>query len=158
MSAAAEHWPPAVRPMREGDVDGVVGLERRAYEFPWSRGIFLDCLRVPYDCRVLEQRGLLAGYSVTSLALDEAHLLNLCIAPASQGRGLGGFLLDHVLRHAAQAGARVVYLEVRPSNARALALYDRAGFARIGVRRNYYRAAGGREDALVLARALSPTT
>ena len=156
MSAAVEHWPPAVRPMVDADVETVVALERRAYEFPWSRGIFLDCLRVPYDCHVVEEGGLLVGYSVLSTAVDEAHLLNLCISPGVQGRGLGGFLLDHVLRHAAAGGARVIYLEVRPSNTAALSLYDRAGFSRIGVRRSYYRAAGGREDAIVLARSLSP--
>jgi len=156
VSAAVEHWPPSVRPMVETDVETVVALERRAYEFPWSRGIFLDCLRVPYDCHVVEEGGLLVGYSVMSMAADEAHLLNLCVSPAVQGRGLGGFLLDHVLKYAAAGGARVIYLEVRPSNAAALSLYDRAGFSRIGVRRNYYRALGGREDALVLARCLSP--
>ena len=155
MSAAVEHWPPSVRPMVEGDVEAVVAREQQAYEFPWSRGIFLDCLRVPYDCHVVEEGGLLVGYSVMSMAADEAHLLNLCVSPGVRGRGLGGFLLDQVLRNAAAGGARVIYLEVRPSNAAALSLYDRAGFFRVGVRRNYYRAAGGREDALVLARALS---
>jgi ribosomal-protein-alanine N-acetyltransferase len=142
--------------MAEADVEAVVVLERRAYEFPWSRGIFLDCLRVPYDCQVVEEGGLLVGYSVMSMAASEAHLLNLCISPAVQGRGLGGFLLNHVLQHAKAGGARVIYLEVRPSNSAALSLYDRAGFSRIGVRRNYYRAVGGREDALVLARSLGP--
>jgi ribosomal-protein-alanine N-acetyltransferase len=117
-------------------MDVVVALERRAYEFPWSRGIFVDCLRVPYECHVIEEGGVLAGYSVMSMALDEAHLLNLCVSPAVRGRGLGGFLLDHLLRHAAQAGARVIYLEVRPSNAAAQSLYNRAGFTRIGVRRD----------------------
>ena len=154
MSAAVESWPPRIRAMRENDVDAVFALEREAYPFPWSRGIFLDCLRVPYECRVLEEDGGLVGYSVVSLALDEAHLLNLCIAVSAQGRGLGGFLLDHVLREVRAAGARVIYLEVRPSNEAAISLYDRAGFLRVGLRRNYYRAARGREDALVLARTL----
>lgn len=135
-------------------MDRVSALEHAAYPFPWSRGIFRDCLRVPYDCRVLEESGTLVGYSVTSLALDEAHLLNLCIEPGAQGRGLGGFLLDYVLRETAAAGGRIIYLEVRPSNAAAVSLYERAGFIRIGVRRNYYRAQPGREDALVLARTL----
>lgn len=154
MSAAVETWPPRVRPMVDGDVPSVVDIERRAYAFPWSRGVFLDCLRVPYHCEVLEEERLLAGYSVLAVAADEAHLLNLCIDPVAQGRGLGGFLLDHLLRTATRAGNRIIYLEVRPSNAAALSLYKRAGFSRIGVRRNYYRAADGREDALVLARAL----
>ena len=154
MSAAVETWPPAIRAMAEEDLPKVVDIERRAYAWPWSRGIFVDCLRVPYRCEVLEEAGVLVGYSVMAVAVDEAHLLNLCIEPAAQGRGLGGFMLDHAMRCATQDGSRVIYLEVRPSNAAALSLYGRAGFVRIGVRRNYYHSDVGREDALVLARAL----
>jgi [ribosomal protein S18]-alanine N-acetyltransferase len=154
VSAALEHWPPRVRAMADSDLDAVAAIEKRAYEFPWSRGIFVDCLAVPYVCEVLEEGDRVIGYGIMSLAADEAHLLNLCIDIAAQSRGLGGYMLDHLLRRAAEAGARVLYLEVRPTNARAIALYRRAGFVRIGMRRNYYRAASGHEDALVLARSL----
>ncbi|MGD9387404.1 MAG: ribosomal protein S18-alanine N-acetyltransferase [Gammaproteobacteria bacterium] len=140
--------------MTESDLDAVHDVERRAYDYPWSRGILLDCLRVPYECEVLEEDRRVIGHSVMSLAADEAHLLNLCLAPEAQGRGLGRLLLDHVVAVAVSKAARVIFLEVRPSNARAIQLYLRAGFRRLGVRRNYYRAGPGREDALVLARRL----
>jgi [ribosomal protein S18]-alanine N-acetyltransferase len=140
--------------MSEADLDAVMRIEQGVYGYPWSRGIFVDCLRVPYNCVILEGAGSTLGYAVMSIAADEAHLLNLCIDPARQGQGLGALLLDHVTASAHAQGATVIYLEVRPSNGRAVALYRRAGFLRIGVRPNYYRAAGGREDALVFARTL----
>jgi [ribosomal protein S18]-alanine N-acetyltransferase len=154
VSAALESWSPRIRPMRDEDVDIVLAIERRAYGYPWSRGIFIDCLRVPYVCEILEEGDQVLGYAIMSLGGDEAHLLNLCLDESAQGRGLGTLVLDHLMRRATLEGVRVLYLEVRPSNARAIKLYRRAGFARIGVRRNYYRAAAGREDALVLARSL----
>ena len=154
MSAALESWSPRIRPMCDEDLDIVWAIERRAYDYPWSRGIFIDCLRVPYVCEILEEGDRVLGYAIMSLGGDEAHLLNLCLDESARGRGLGERMLDHLMRRATLEGVRVLYLEVRPSNARAIKLYRRAGFARIGVRRNYYRAAAGREDALVLARSL----
>jgi [ribosomal protein S18]-alanine N-acetyltransferase len=154
VSAALESWSPRIRPMRDEDLDIVWGIERRAYDYPWSRGIFIDCLRIPYVCELLEEGDQVLGYAIMSLGGDEAHLLNLCLDESARGRGLGELMLDHLTRRATLEGVRVLYLEVRPSNARAIKLYRRAGFARIGVRRNYYRAAAGREDALVLARSL----
>lgn len=152
MSAAVGTAGLRIRRMGEVDLDEVHAVERRAYDYPWSRGIFEDCLRVPYDCEVLEEDGRIVGYTVMSLAADEAHLLNLCLAPEVHGRGLGRLLLDHVVAVAEAKGARVIFLEVRPSNQRAVQLYLRAGFRRLGVRPDYYRARHGREDALVLAR------
>ena len=140
--------------MTEADLDAVWDIERRAYVYPWSRGILVDCLRVPYECDVLEEDGRIVGYAITSLAADEAHLLNLCLDPEVHGRGLGRLMLEHVTAVAEARRARIIYLEVRPSNARAVTLYLRAGFRRVGVRPRYYRAAEGREDALVLARHL----
>lgn len=154
MSAALERWPPTIRPMRDDDLDAVWAIERRAYSYPWSKGIFIDCLRVPYACDVLEEGGRPIGYTIMSLAGDEAHLLNLCLDESVRGRRLGALLLEHVMHRAMREGVRVLYLEVRPSNSHALKLYRDAGFTRIGVRKNYYRAAGGREDALLLARSL----
>lgn len=154
MSAALERWPPRIRPMTQQDLDAVYDIERRAYGFPWSRGIFLDCLRIPYVCEILEERGAVIGYAIMSLGGDEAHLLNLCLDEPARGRGLATMMLDHLILKAMREGVRVLYLEVRPSNAAALALYARSGFARIGVRKGYYRAEDGREDALVLARSL----
>lgn len=154
MSAAVEDWRPHARPMTEADLDAVTSIEQRAYGYPWSRGIFIDCLRVPYVCELLEQAGSAVGYAIMSISADEAHLLNLCLDPRLQGRGLGARLLDHMTELARDRRVAVIYLEVRPSNAAALALYRRAGFSRIGVRKGYYRAGPAREDALVLARTL----
>lgn len=154
MSAAVEDWRPQPRPMTESDLDAVTSIEQSAYDYPWSRGIFIDCLRVPYVCELLEQAGRAIGYGIMSVSADEAHLLNLCLDPRLQGRGLGARLLDHMTELARDRRVAVIYLEVRPSNAAALALYRRAGFRRIGVRKGYYRAGPVREDALVLARTL----
>lgn len=152
MSAALETAGLRVRAMTEADLAAVWDIERRAYDYPWSRGIFVDCLRVPYQCEVLERDGRIAGYAIVSMAADEAHLLNLCLDPELHGQGLGRFMLDHVLEAAQEQKARVIYLEVRPSNQRAVTLYLRNGFRRIGVRPRYYRDGEGREDALVFAR------
>jgi [ribosomal protein S18]-alanine N-acetyltransferase len=154
VSAALENWPVRIRPMQGEDLDAVWDIEQRAYAYPWSKGIFVDCLHVPYLCEVIEEAGQTIGYSVMSLAGDEAHLLNLCLDEPARGRGIGARVLERLMGRATREGARVMYLEVRPSNVAAIALYRRAGFTRVGVRRNYYRATGGREDALLLARSL----
>lgn len=144
-----------IRAMTIDDLDAVTALEASSYEFPWTRAIFADCLRVGYRCEILANRaGTLVGYCILSMALDEAHILNLCVDTGHRGRGLGGRLLDHLLATAAKAGARRIYLEVRPSNQAALALYARRGFEKLGLRRDYYRARQGREDAVILAKPL----
>ena len=155
MSARPDTPPMSVREMRPDDLATVAGIERDAYPFPWTEGIFRDCLRVGYCCVVLDIDGATEGYAVMSLAADEAHLLNLCVRPTLQRRGLGSDLLVWLLDRAREGGAREVFLEVRPSNIPAARLYARAGFRRIGLRRNYYRADNGREDAVVLAKELS---
>lgn len=154
MSAALDAWPPRIRPMTQLDLPAVWEIEKRAYQYPWSRGIFVDCLRIPYVCEILEERGVTLGYAIMSMGGDEAHLLNLCLDEPARGRGLGAMVLDHLMARATREGVGVLYLEVRPSNKVAIALYRRAGFRRVGVRKNYYRADDGREDALVLACSL----
>jgi ribosomal-protein-alanine N-acetyltransferase len=156
MSAEPRALPAAIRPMRPADVVAVAAIERSAYEFPWSAGIFRDCLLANYTSIVLELAGRVVGYGILSVAAGEAHLLNLALAADVQRRGYGRRLLEHLLGVAAAAGADSVYLEVRPSNPRALHLYQQAGFEVIGRRRGYYRARFGNEDAVVLARRLVP--
>ena len=151
MSAVLEQDPPVVRAMTADDLASVVAIEQLAYDFPWSEGIFRDCLLAGYHAVVLERvPGSLDGYAIMSLAAGEAHLLNLCIHPALRRQGLGRYLLDHILDRATGAGAERIYLEVRPSNHAAIVLYGEAGFVEIGRRRDYYRARRGREDAVVL--------
>jgi ribosomal-protein-alanine N-acetyltransferase len=145
---------PVLRDMRQTDVARVAAIERDAYEFPWSLGIFRDCLLAGYTSAVIEDRGDVVAYAIMSVAAGEAHLLNLCVARSHRRRGFGRRLLETVTQRAVLAGADRLHLEVRPSNDAALELYLAAGFERIGVRRRYYRAAGGSEDAVLLARSL----
>ncbi len=150
----AQMPPAAIRPMCTGDVAEVFAIERSAYAFPWSAGIFRDCLRVGYVCRVLTVGARIAGYGVMSMGAGEMHVLNLCIAETERGRGLGRQMLEHLLEQGAAAGMLDAFLEVRPSNAAALALYRTLGFEQIGLRRGYYQAVNGREDACVLRLSL----
>lgn len=148
--------PGALRPMREDDLDAVHAVEIRAYEFPWTVGIFRDCLRADYPAWVVQHESRIIGYFLMSIAADEAHVLNICIDPAFQGRGLGRQLLRALVRVARGRNAERVFLEVRPSNAGAIALYHSEGFNEIGRRPRYYPARDGREDALVMAIELLP--
>ncbi len=154
MNAQAAMPAPLLRPMHEGDLDAVMDVELRAYPFPWTRGIFQDCLRAAYPARVLEQAGTIIGYGLVSIAADEAHVLNVGVDPHCQSRGHGRRLLRELVRLARQHGALRVFLEVRPSNAPAIALYHSEGFNEIGRRPRYYPAGNGREDALVMAMEL----
>ncbi|MDO4708424.1 MAG: ribosomal protein S18-alanine N-acetyltransferase [Pseudomonadota bacterium] len=144
-----------LRRMQEADLAEVMQVELRAYPWPWSEGNFRDCLRSGYPMWVLEADRRIIGYAVLSVQADEAHLLNICIDPAWQSRGLGRRLLRDV-RQAAQAqGAQRIFLEVRPSNSHAVQLYQDEGFNEIGRRPRYYPAANnGREDGLVMAMEL----
>jgi len=154
MNAVAATPAPLLRPMHEGDLDAVMEIELRAYPFPWTRGIFQDCLRAGYPGRVLVAADGLVGYGLLSIAADEAHVLNVCVDPHRQSHGFGRRLLRDLVRVARQNGAARVFLEVRPSNASAIALYHSEGFNEIGRRPRYYPAAAGREDALVMAMEL----
>ena len=139
-----------LRPMLASDIEAVLAIEQRAYPYPWSLGIFRDCVRVGYTCRVLEIDFVLAGYGVLSIGAGESHLLNLCVREEFRARGLGRRLLEELLDSAREQGARVCFLEVRPANTGAIRLYQAMGFQQIGVRRGYYQAENGREDALVM--------
>ena len=142
------------RPMVDGDLPGVLAIEKTAYEFPWSQIIFQDCLRVGYCSWVLEQKQSIIGYGVMSVGVGECHILNLCVQPQSQRLGYGRTILDYLLDLAIKHDAEVAFLEVRPSNNAAKRLYASAGFNEVGVRRNYYPARFGREDAVIMARSL----
>lgn len=142
------------RPMRSSDLDRVVAIEDRIYTHPWTRGNFADSLRAGYSCRALERAGVLVGYGVLMCGVDEAHLLNLSIAAEVQRHGYGRRLLTHFLDLAHDLGARSIYLEVRPSNLAARDLYRHDGFREVGIRRGYYPALIGREDAIVMERGL----
>lgn len=155
MSALPRHDDGRYAPMAEADLDAVAAVERDIYPFPWTRGNFADALHAGYSTWVLrDAQDRVAAYSVMMIALDEAHLLNLSVAGHAQRTGLGWRTLDWMADVARGHGSRTMLLEVRPSNQAALRLYQRYGFERIGVRRGYYPAADGREDAIVMRIAL----
>ena len=151
-SVRPEEQPGAVqiRPMHEFDVPVVITIEREGYQFPWSEGIFRDCLRVGYVCRVVDVGSRMAGYGIMSLGAGEAHILNICIRGEFRQLGIARGLMTHLLSRARAAGMREAFLEVRPSNTIAAHLYETLGFEKVGTRRGYYQAVGGREDAAVL--------
>ena len=141
---------PRYRRMTAGDLDAVTAAESRIYPYPWTRGNFSDSLDAGYHCWIVECGGAIAGYSVVMIAAGEAHLLNLSIAGEWRRRGLGTALLSFIIKLAQDYAASRIFLEVRPSNIAGRALYARAGFSELAVRRGYYPADEGREDALVL--------
>jgi len=142
-------------PMNASDLDDVLAIENTVYPFPWTRGNFADSLAAGYGAWVCRIGGELVGYAVIMMVLDEAHLLNISVDQSRHGMGFGARLLRHAMAVARTLGARMLLLEVRPSNERALQLYTHFGFVRIGVRKAYYPAHDGREDALVLTHALA---
>jgi len=147
-----------VRPMLPGDLANVASIERHSYEFPWSRGVFRDCLLAGYQCLVIDSSDGVGGYGILSIAGGEAHILNLCVNRRFRGFGFGSQLLDELLARARAANVERVLLEVRPSNTVAIALYRKRGFLPVGSRRAYYQAPSGREDALVFALPLKTDT
>lgn len=154
MSAVLQEPGGIFRPMEEADLATVIAIEKQAYPFPWTLGIMRDCLRVGYSCWIFEREGLMVGYAFMSIAAGEGHLLNLCVRPELQGRGVGRKFLRHLLSVARRQGADTLFLEVRPSNSSAVRLYQSVGFNEVGYRKDYYPDHQGREDALVFAYCL----
>ena len=152
---AVVHSLSSIEPMIEDDLDEVMEIERRVYEFPWTPGNFVDSLRAGYSCSVYRSERRLLGYAVMMLGAGEAHLLNLSIDAHVQRRGHGSRMLENLIRAARRYGARQLFLEVRPSNEAGRLLYLKHGFRQIAVRRGYYPARDGREDALLFALDLS---
>ncbi|MEE4161932.1 MAG: ribosomal protein S18-alanine N-acetyltransferase [Woeseiaceae bacterium] len=156
MITPVRNLPVVVRRMVHDDLADIADIERRSYDFPWSHGVFRDCLLAGYNCLVLVHDERPVGYGILSVAAGEAHVLNLCVDPAHRARGYGEQLLDAMLRISRAAGVREIFLEVRPSNETAIRLYRKKGFHQIASRPSYYQATHGREDAAVLVRKLDP--
>ena len=142
------------RPMEIDDLDFVMAIEDQAYPYPWSKAIFRDCIKANYNSWVMELDNDIVGYAVFLIAVAECHVLNICINPNLQGKGLGRKLLNEVLENAKAAEAKCAFLEVRPSNAHAISLYESEGFNEVGTRKKYYPAKHGREDAVIFAKEL----
>lgn len=147
--------PVGIRVMSHEDLPQVSDIERRSYDFPWSHGVFRDCLLAGYQCIVLERDERVAGYAILSIAAGEAHILNLCVDRAHRARGYGELLLDELLARARVAEVEEIFLEVRPSNQTAIALYRKKGFHQVANRPQYYQSQQGREDAAVLSKKLT---
>ena len=141
---------PLIRRLGMPDIDRIFEIEEVAYPFPWTRGIFEECMRVGYACFGLQIGKDLAGYTVLSSAAGKAHLLNLCIHLDWQHRGYGSLLLEYAINHVARLENHAIFLEVRASNVRAANLYENRGFKVIGQRPGYYSAGQRREDAIVV--------
>ncbi len=143
-----------LRPMQMADLDVVMAIEPTIYTHPWTRGNFSDSINSGYSAWVLESNQTIIGYALLMMVLDEAHLLNLSVAKDQQKQGLGRYLLEHMLQIAKNHKAANMFLEVRPSNISAIALYENMGFCEMAVRRGYYPAHNGREDAVLMGLAL----
>ena len=141
--------------MIENDLDDVIAIEESVYPYPWTRGIFHDCINVGYLCRILQDKGKIVAYSIMSVAVEEAHLLTIVVPKNEQSKGYGKRMLNEMIRLAKEDAANTMYLEVRTSNESAIQLYHQRGFNELGIRNNYYPAEQGREDALIFALDLS---
>jgi len=152
MSAVLTSDEAGFEPMSEDRLDEVLRIERGAYDHPWTHGNFADSLRSGYQAQMLCAPGRVIGYFVAMKGVDEVHLLNITVARADRGQGWGRLMLEALALWSRQQGAQWLWLEVRVSNLRALSIYERHGFRRVGERKNYYPAAGGkREDAIVMS-------
>ncbi len=138
------------RPMAEDDLDWVVLHESDLHPFPWTRGNFDDSMSAGYSCWIMLEAETAIGYSIVMQVCDEAHLLNFSVVRAAQGRGAGAAMLVFLRDALRRRGVTQFFLEVRPSNLAARAVYEKAGFASVGRRKGYYPAKDGREDALVM--------
>jgi [ribosomal protein S18]-alanine N-acetyltransferase len=154
MSAVLDLSNYRLRPMTKGDLARVIDIETRAYQYPWSEGIFADCLRVGYSCWVFDTAGAVQAYAIMSVAAGECHVMNLTVNPDVHSRGIGRTVLRQLIEMAREHRVDTMLLEARPSNLAALRLYRSEGFNEVGTRKAYYPARRGREDAVILAKAL----
>ncbi len=145
-----------MRAMVHADLPAVCAIENATQPTPWSEQVFRDCLSSQYDCSVVERDAQLVAFQVVSHVLDEAHLLNIAVAPAMQRRGIAWAMLQRLHQQCQAQGASVIYLEVRDSNVGAQALYRHLGYIETGRRKAYYRTQGGREDAVLMMLMLQP--
>ncbi len=140
-----------VRPMEAEDLDQIMLIENASYDFCWTKRIFRDCLKAGYCCLVLAEDDEVHGYSILMVGPHDAHILNICIENVCRGQGWARHLMLEMMDMVSRVNCKELYLEVRPSNAIAIRLYESLGFNEIGVRSGYYKSSAGREDALVMA-------
>ena len=146
-------YPLSFRTMHRDDLKQIMAIEEQAYSHPWTIGIFRDCLRM-HRCWVAQENESIVGYGVLMLAPGESHVLNLCVKPDQQRKGFGRQLLRMLMQQSEKSDVDMILLEVRRSNQSAIDLYQSEGFHELGVRKGYYPAHNGREDAIIFARYL----
>ncbi len=139
-----------IRQMESEDLDQVMIIEKEGYEFCWTRGIFVDCMKSGYSCMVLADHDDVYGYTIVMVGLEESHILNVCIAESIRGRGWARYMIQDIIDFCTSSKCNELFLEVRPSNTIAIELYHSLGFNEIGVRPGYYKAEEGREDAVLM--------
>lgn len=154
MSAVLNYDSMGFRPMRQEDLPKIMEIEVRVYLYPWTLRIFRDCLHVGYCCWIYELNNEIQTYYVMAIGYGEAHILNLCVRPEAQRKGLGSMMLSHMMALGRQHKVDTLLLEVRPSNAGAVSLYHKNGFNEVGLRKAYYPGQKHQEDALIMARSL----
>jgi len=144
------------RAMEESDIATVAAIERNANTFPWTLKNFSDCLTAGHQSWVYyDDNDVIVGFTVVQKVVDELHLLNLCVKKEPQGKGIGKLILKSVVDYAGVIDAAMILLEVRQSNMRAQQLYLQSGFNEMAVRKDYYPAQQGREDAILMAKTLT---
>ncbi len=144
------------RPMLASDLAAVAKIENDANRFPWSLKNFSDGLVAGHQSWVFcDHNGAIVGFTIIQKIIDELHLLNLCVCAEQQGQGVGKSILKSVIDYAETIGAAVILLEVRQSNSRAQQLYLNSGFNEMAIRKDYYPAEQGHEDAILMAMAFS---
>lgn len=141
--------------MKADDVAQVMQVEKAVYQYPWTEGIFNDCIRVGYECWLAEIGESLVAHAVISVAAGESHILNISVSSKLQGQGIGKQFIEFLVNIAKSKKASMILLEVRPSNVQAINCYNATGFNEIGCRKDYYPASNGREDALLFARQIA---
>lgn len=138
------------RAMSHADVDAVFAIEQQIHAHPWTRGMFIDSLAAGHEGWLMMQNDEVIAYAIVMQVMDEIHLLDIGVAKRWQKRGFGIKIFNKIIMINKERGMHKLLLEVRRSNAAALALYRNTGCREIGVRRGYYKTADGREDAIVM--------
>ena len=140
--------------MRKSDIEIILDIERSSNPYPWAKKNFLDCLERDYYCLVQEIQKEVSGFAIQSIAIDESHLLNIGIKKKYRRKGFGEEILNQIILFSKVMGCRKIFLEVRISNIRAIKLYEKEGFRKVDIRKNYYKLREGREDALIMVKRL----
>lgn len=140
--------------MRKSDIEIILDIERSSNPHPWAKKNFLDCLERDYYCLVQEIQKEVSGFAIQSIAIDESHLLNIGIKKKYRRKGFGEEILNQIILFSKVMGCKKIFLEVRISNIRAIKLYEKEGFRKVDIRKNYYKLREGREDALIMVKRL----